>query len=309
MRGNSFGKLFSLTSFGESHGEYMGVVMDGLPAGLEPKLEDLQSFLKRRSPGQEGSSARQERDRAQIVSGVFEGKTLGTPLCVLIKNEDHRSSDYSALRDVHRPGHADKTTEMKYGIRDYRGGGRSSGRETISRVIAGYFASLVLPQLDVHLKCLQLGHLVSSDEQEQKKYLQQLQQEGDSCGVHIEFRIKNVPPALGEPCFDKLKADLAKAFLSIGGCVAFSYGLGERAPDLLGKEMIKDDNNWGGIEGGISSGEDIFGTLTFKAPASVGNISKQGRHDPCLYPRVIPVIESMAKIVLVDHYLRQKAYL
>lgn len=328
MRGNTFGKLFSVTTFGESHGEAMGAVIDGMPSGISISLEDLQKELKRRAPGQiEGTTARVEADEAIILSGVFEGKTLGTPISVIVKNTNQKSSDYDKFKDTYRPGHADKTYEMKYGIRDHRGGGRSSGRETVARVIAGYFASLIIPDIKVKAFTSKLGPFVhkpipqnlevdfspygfpiSEKNNEIQKYLVDLKTKGESIGGLVTVVIDQCPPGLGEPAFDKLKSDLAKAMMSIGACVGFSYGLGFEMADLLGSEVSNNPSSFGGIEGGISNGERIVLTLAIKPTSTVGEKAKEGRHDPCIIPRAIPVIESMAKIVLADHLLRQKAY-
>ena len=312
MRGNSFGKLFSITSFGESHGEAIGAIVDGVPAGLKFSFEDLSRELKRRAPGhQKGTTSRKESDTPEVLSGIFEGKTLGTPICVIVRNNGQQSADYKKLKVEHRPGHADRTTELKYGIRDHRGGGRSSGRETIARVIGGYFASLVLPQLKVIASISQMGKLSKSDLADQvicENYLETLKNDGDSVGGKISLSLDGTPVGLGEPAFDKLKADLAKALLSIGGCVSFSYGAGEGFFSKSGKEISEDSGHFGGIEGGISNGDNISLELGFKPVSTVGDKAKEGRHDPCILPRVIPVVESMVKLVIVDHFLRQNAY-
>lgn len=328
MRGNSFGKLFSLTSFGESHGPVIGVVLDGVPAGLAFSLVDLQKELSKRSPGKiEGTTSRKESDLAEVLSGIFEGVTLGTPIAVIVKNENQKSSDYDSLKDEHRPGHADKTTLLKYGVRDHRGGGRASGRETIARVIAGYFARLVLPEVIVKAYAVKIGKIESSLElkdtkmdlspysfiettknEDIKNYLVKLKNEGDSVGGIVRIVVEKCPVGLGEPAFDKLKSDMAKALLSIGAVVSFSFGLGEKMSEMSGKEVAQYKNAYGGIEGGISNGEKMIMTITFKPTSTVGEKAKLGRHDPCIIPRAIPVVEAMVFIVLADHYLRQKAY-
>jgi chorismate synthase len=318
MRGNSFGKLFSLTTFGESHGPAMGVVLDGVPSGLTFNQIDLQRELDRRAPGKmAGTTTRIEADTAEVLSGIFEGKTLGTPIAIIVRNTNQRSSDYDALKNEHRPGHADKTYELKYGIRDHRGGGRSSGRETLSRVIAGYFAGLVLPQTKVQAKIIKLGPFEDGKttlpidpkvNEEVKKYLLELQQIGDSVGGRVQIAVDHCPIGLGEPAFDKLKADLAKALLSIGAVVSFSYGLGEEMAHLSGIAVSNNPSAFGGMEGGISNGEPMLMTITFKPTSTVGENAKNGRHDPCIIPRAIPVVEAMVKIVLADHFLRQNAY-
>lgn len=328
MRGNSFGKMFSLTSFGESHGLAMGVVVDGLPSGLKISLEDLQRELSKRAPGKiAGTTSRLEADQAVILSGVFEGVSLGTPIAVIVHNTNQKSDDYDKLKIEHRPGHADKTTLLKYGVRDHRGGGRSSGRETLSRVIAGYFAGLIIPQVKVKAYVSLLGPFehkgilkdLKSDlapysfpdtkkNDEIKKFLEELKSQGESVGGRVRIIVENSPVGLGEPAFDKLKADFAKALLSIGAVVSFSYGLGEEMALMKGSEVSAYQNAFGGIEGGISNGENMLMTVTFKPTSTIGDKAREGRHDPCIIPRAIPVVEAMVKIVLADHFLRQNAY-
>lgn len=328
MRGNSFGKMFSLTSFGESHGPAMGVIIDGVPANLDFNLNDLQAELDRRAPGKiAGTTSRSEADSAEVLSGIFEGKTLGTPIAVIVRNTNQKSSDYDKLKDEYRPGHADKTTQLKYGIRDHRGGGRASGRETVSRVIAGYFAGLVLPDVKVKAFVSKLGPFAYSalpenlansfgpysypdttKNDEIKNYLEDLKSKGESVGGQVRIVVDNCPVGLGEPAFDKLKADFAKALLSIGAVVSFSYGLGEEMAGMTGSAVSANASSFGGMEGGISNGERMVMTITFKPTSTVGEKAKEGRHDPCIIPRAIPVVESMVKIVLADHFLRQKAY-
>lgn len=328
MRGNIFGKMFSLTSFGESHGPAMGVVIDGVPAGLPFSLEDLQRELDRRAPGKiAGTTNRTEEDRAIVLSGIFEGVTLGTPIAVIVHNTNQKSSDYDKVKDEHRPGHADKTTILKYGVRDHRGGGRASGRETLSRVVAGYFAGLILPAVKVKAYVSLLGPFVyqeilkdlsqditpysfpdTSKNEEIKKYLEELKAQGESVGGRVRIVVENSPVGLGEPAFDKLKADFAKALLSIGAVVSFSYGLGEEMAMLKGSVVSATPNAFGGMEGGISNGETMVMTVTFKPTSTVGDKARSGRHDPCIIPRAIPVVEAMVKVVLADHFLRQNAY-
>ncbi len=314
MRGNSFGKIFSITTFGESHGPAIGVIVDGMIANVQMSEKDLQLALDRRAPGKnKGTSSRKESDKFEILSGVFDGKTLGTPICVIVRNTDQKSSDYDHLKKNYRVGHADKTTEMKYGIRDHRGGGRSSGRETIARVIGGYFAGIILDRdktLNIKSAILNLGDFdcTKNSDSSMYDYLEQLQSDGESVGGKIQVVVENCPPSLGEPCFDKIKADLAKALLSIGGCTSFSYGLGEDFANSKGSEVVMDQDNFGGIEGGITNGRKIVLSLTFKPTSTVGENAKNGRHDPSIIPRAIPVVEAMIKIVLADHLLRQKAY-
>lgn len=328
MRGNSFGKMFSLTSFGESHGPAMGVVLDGVPSGLKISLEDLQKELDRRAPGKiAGTTSRNEDDKAIILSGVFEGLSLGTPIAIIVHNTNQKSEDYNKIKNESRPGHADRTTIMKYGIRDHRGGGRSSGRETLSRVIAGYFAGLIIPEVKVKAYVSLLGPFEYKNilqdlnvdlspysypevnrNDEIKNYLENLKKDGESVGGRVRIIVDNSPVGLGEPAFDKLKADFAKALLSIGAVVSFSYGLGDEMATVLGSEITKTPNAFGGMEGGISNGERMVMTITFKPTSTVGDKAKEGRHDPCILPRAIPVVEAMVKIVLADHLLRQNAY-
>ena len=326
MRGNIFGKMLSMTSFGESHGPAMGVVIDGMPANIDVSLDDLQSELNKRGPGRHaGTTSRYEKDQAEVLSGLFQGKTLGTPICIVVKNENQRSQDYALLKNEFRPGHGDKTTLLKFGTRDHRGGGRSSGRETLSRVIGGYFAGLVLPELQVQASIIQLGPFQTeppskylslgnykfadlSKEQEIEQFLLQLKAEGNSVGGVVSVRAENVPQALGEPCFDKLKADLGKALLSIGAVVSFSYGAGESFSKMSGQQASSCHGHFGGIEGGISNGAPIQLTVVFRPTSTVGKRARQGRHDPCIMPRACVVLESMVKFVIADHYLRQRAY-
>lgn len=328
MGGNTFGRMLSMTSFGESHGEALGVVVDGVPGNLSFSLEKLQACLDRRAPGSSaGVTARKEADRARVISGVFEGKTTGAPIMVMVENTNQRSGDYDKLKEQYRPGHADKTVMMKYGHRDHRGGGRSSGRETLARVIGGYFASLILPnncfirglitQLgpfewefpeDLHQDFSPYSIACPQQNEEVEKFLLTLKKNGDSRGGRVTLVVKNPPAALGEPSFDKLKADLAKAVMSIGACVGFSYGLGEKFSQVAGKDLKNYSNPFGGIEGGISNGDDIILNIIFKPTSTVGEKAKEGRHDPCIMPRAIPVVESMVQFVLADHYLRQNAY-
>jgi chorismate synthase len=329
MRGNSFGKLFSLTTFGESHGPAMGVVIDGMPSGILISIDDLKAELKKRSPGIiAGTSSRVELDEPEILSGIFENKTLGTPIAVIVKNLNQKSSDYDQLKNEYRPGHADKTYEQKFGIRDHRGGGRSSGRETVSRVIAGYFASLVLPKITVKAFISKLGHFecnyipdnLSSDfspysfpdtskNEEIKNFLEDLKRKGDSIGGEVTIVVDQCPMGLGEPAFDKLKSDFAKALLSIGACVSFSYGLGYEMAAKFGSEISSNRSAFGGMEGGISNGDRMVMKIVFKPTSTIGEKALQGRHDPCIVPRAIAVVEAMIKIVLCDHFLRQNAYL
>lgn len=326
MRGNQFGKMFSFTTFGESHGAAMGVVLDGVPSGLDFQIDKLKIELARRAPGQSAfTTSRKEADEPEILSGIFEGKTLGTPIAIIIKNTNQKSSDYDALKSDYRPGHADKTTEAKFGVRDYRGGGRASGRETVARVIAGYFASLVVPQINVYGYAHSIGNFengraqINQDRtvigftntqisQQVESFLIDCKKNGESAGGVVGIIIENCPAGLGEPCFDKLKADFAKAMLSLPGSMGFEAGSGFEATKLAGSILSTNPEHFGGMEGGISNGDRIFLKVAFKAPSTVGDKAKAGRHDPCLLPRVIPVVEAMAKVVLADHFLRQNAY-
>lgn len=328
MPGNSFGQMLKITTFGESHGEALGVVIDGMPGNLLISLDDLQLELKRRAPGQHKvHTSRKEEDTAEILSGVFENKTLGTPITVIVRNTNQKSADYDRLKNDYRPGHADRTTTQKYGIRDHRGGGRASGRETLARVIAGYFAGLIMPQLSVYAYIAQVGpfklqthpadHFVDRGEinipdtvmtKEVITFLEDCKTKGESAGGIVNVSILNCPIGLGEPVFDKLKADLAKAMLSLPACTGFGLGAGFGFADLLGSAISSQSHFFGGMEGGISNGEPIHFQLAFKAPSTIGDKAKEGRHDPCVLPRVIPVVEAMAKIVIADHFLRQNSY-
>ena len=327
MPANTFGDLFSITTFGESHGTALGVVIDGCPAGIPLAVDDFLPELARRRPGQSKvTTARSESDTPTLLSGVFEGKTTGMPIAVAVFNEGQRSKDYEALRHHHRPGHADETYAKKYGHRDHRGGGRSSGRETVARVIAGVVARKILPD-DVAI----IGHTVKigpyhaerfapeTIEQnpvrcadpkaaaEMERYILDLKQRYDSTGGLAEVRVQNAPVGLGEPVFDKLKSRLALAVMSIGAVTGFSYGAGFATAEMRGLDYIADRDNFGGLLGGISTGEDLRVTASIKPSTSVGEVAKKGRHDPCIVPRVIPVLEAMVAIVLADAWLAHRA--
>ncbi len=327
MAGNSFGSLFRITTFGESHGVALGCIIDGMPGNLLVSIEDLKKELKRRAPGQhEVHTARTEEDGPEILSGVFEGKTLGTPITVIVRNTNQKSEDYKDFQGSYRPGHADKTTMDKFGIRDHRGGGRSSGRETLARVIGGYFAGLILKDVSAYAYIEQVGHfklkektIHGADRGEinipEKKmsddvivFLKECKKNGESAGGIVALSIQGVPSGLGEPVFDKMKADLAKAMLSLPACTGFEIGAGFNMAQMKGSELSANKKNFGGMEGGITNGEEITLRVVFKAPSTIGEKAKSGRHDPCILPRVIPVVEAMAKIVIADHYLRQTAY-
>ncbi len=323
MASNSFGSLFRITTFGESHGPALGVVMDGCPAGILLAEEDFLSELARRRPGQsQVTTARNESDTPRILSGVFEGKTTGMPICVVVFNEDQRSEDYESLRKTIRPGHADETYAGKYGHRDHRGGGRASGRETVTRVIAGVVARKILPvnvRVLAHTK--KIGPLEAKEFQPEtieqnsvrcadpavakgmEEFILGLKAEHDSIGGLVEVFVQNTPKHLGEPVFQKLKAQLAQAILSIGAVTGFAYGAGFETATMRGLEYVDDRANFGGILGGISTGEDLRLTVSVKPSSSVGDVARKGRHDPCIVPRVIPVLEAMVAIVLADAWL------
>ena len=328
MASNSFGDLFSITTFGESHGPALGVVIDGCPAGILISEDDIIPELRRRRPGQSAiTSARKEEDMPEILSGVFEGKTTGMPITVIVRNKDARPQDYDLLRKAYRPGHADATYAAKYGYRDHRGGGRSSGRETVARVIAGVIARKILPE-DMRI----IGHTIKIGPHEAKEfkpdtiednmvrcadpavakkmeeYVANVKAEYNSTGGLIEVRVFNTPRSLGDPVFKKLKAKLAEAALSIGAVTGFSYGAGFDVAAMKGVDYISDRKHFGGILGGISTGEDIVMHVSVKPPSSLGEVAKRGRHDPCIVPRVIPVLEAMVAIVLADLYLKQRVY-
>ncbi len=294
MAGNTFGHLFRITTFGESHGHALGVIIDGCPAGLEITEEEIQTELDRRKPGQdELTTQRKESDKIEILSGVFEGKTLGTPMAMIILNKDAKSKDYEALRDVHRPGHADATYDAKYGHRDHRGGGRASARETAARVAAGAVAKKLLALENIKIEAKSLR----SEED-----IRAAKEDGDSIGGILELTAKNVPAGLGEPVFDKLTANLAKALMSIPAAKGFEFGEGFAAADKRGSEM----QHTGGIAGGISNGEEIFIRLALKPPSSTVKAGIQGRHDPCVCQRAVPIAEAMVALVLIDHLLLNK---
>jgi chorismate synthase len=357
MGSNSFGKLFTITTFGESHGEALGVVIDGCLPNLTVDLDFIQHELNRRKPGQSViTTDRKEDETFEIVSGIFEGKTTGAPITVLVRNKDQRSKDYDSLKDVYRPSHADFTYQQKYGIRDHRGSGRASARETISRVIAGAFAKMILteygvsihayvsqvatikvekPYTDLDLSLTEKSIVRCPDKniaEQMIALIEQTKQEGDSVGGTITCVIKGTPVGLGEPVFDKLNADLAKAILSINACKGFDIGSGfdgimqkgSEQNDAFVSEHGKINtatNNSGGVQGGISNGADIYFRCAFKPVSTIAkqqttvntnnqNISMEatGRHDPCVLPRAVPIVEAMAALVIVDFLLRAKIY-
>ncbi len=348
MGGNTFGVLFRVTTWGESHGEAVGAVVDGCPPNLELNEEDIQQELNRRRPGGgQGESPRKEADRVEIMSGVFQGKTTGTPISLLIRNRDRKSSDYDALAGLFRPGHGDFTYFKKYGVRDHRGGGRASGRETAARVAAGAIARKVIARegIEVGGYTVELGgvpieeggrgdmrenSLLCPDAKAVKKMKDRLEaakREGDSLGGIVEVRVSGCPAGLGEPVFDKIDADLAKAVMSIGSVKGVEIGAGFGAARMKGSENNDPivpsgfkTNQAGGILAGITNGEEIVIRAACKPIPSIekeqdtidlrGNPSKiavRGRHDVCVIPRIIPVCEAMVCMVLADHLLRQKA--
>jgi len=351
VAGNVFGELFRVITFGESHGPALGCVIDGCPAGLELSVEDIRRELRRRRPFQGGAStSRREDDEPEILSGVFEGKTLGTPIAIIVRNTDSRSADYDNLRNVYRPGHADFCWDAKYGIRDHRGGGRSSGRETLCRVAAGAAAKKLLAVYGIRITAWTsaLAGLdmprpgdpaFDFDEIEQNplrvpgkaaaeqalKIVETLRAEGDSAGGIVSCLARGVPPGLGEPVFGKLDARLAGAMLSLGAVKGVEFGAGFAAAGLKGSQNNdtpdKESNNAGGILGGISGGQDITFNVAFKPTPSIAKPQKalsvaggemvdliiSGRHDACIPPRAVPVVEAMTALVLADVMLMQRA--
>lgn len=331
MPGNSFGQTFRITTWGESHGKAIGGVLDGCPAGVLLSEIDIQPDLDRRRPGQSDvTTARDEDDKIEILSGVFEGKTTGTPISLLIWNKNVKPEDYDALKKAHRPQHADEVYEMKYGFRDHRGGGRSSARETAIRVAAGAIAKKMFAQVGVKTRVIahvkQIQELIvenpdfdvieknkvrAADVEMAKKMeerILKLKNEGDSIGGMIEIVIQNCPIGLGEPIFDKIKADFAKALLSINAILGFEYGAGFEAANLRGSENNEREN---GMYGGITNGKEIRMRVAIKPTSSIQLEKRiegapQGRHDPCLAPRAVPIIEAMCWLVLADHYLRHR---
>lgn len=352
--GNSYGTLFRITTFGESHGPAIGVIIDGCPAGLEIDERYIQSELNRRKPGQSKiTTQRKEDDTFKILSGVFEGKSTGTPIALVIENSDQRSKDYSHLERSFRPSHADYTYQVKYGVRDYRGGGRSSARETAARVAAGAIAKLLLRKYSIEINAfvsqvgeLKVPHYTKLDLSKTEEnivrcpdqgiaekmiaLIDQVRLDRDTIGGVVTCVIKNTPAGLGEPVFDKLHAELGKAMLSINAVKGFEYGSGFEGTTLRGSQhndefykegdKIKTKTNYsGGVQGGISNGEDIYFNVAFKPVATVmqdqqsvdkeGNevtVSGKGRHDPCVVPRAVPIVESMAALVMADFLLRSK---
>ena len=363
MAGNSFGDVFRITTFGESHGEAIGVIIDGWPPNIAIDEAFIQSELDKRRPGQSRiTTQRKESDTARILSGVFEGKTTGTPIAIVIPNEDQRSKDYSHIQDKYRPSHADYTYQMKYGIRDYRGGGRSSARETAARVAAGAIAKRLLSQAGIRIfahvsgvGAIEAPNLSSHDVDELTTiresnivrcadpatatemiaFIEKVRKAGDTVGGRISAFIQHVPVGLGEPVFDKLHADLAKAMMSINAVHGFEYGSGFAGSEMRGSDhndIFTNPNNdatklktltnfSGGIQGGISNGMDITFRVAFKPVATLmrpqqtidqageaTEIQGKGRHDPCVVPRAVIIVEAMAALVLADHLLKHRVY-
>ena len=356
--GNTFGQIFRVTTFGESHGGGVGVVIDGCPPKVDIDEAEIQRELDRRRPGQSKiTTQRMERDRCEILSGVFESKTLGTPIAILVRNQDARPEAYRDLKNTFRPSHADFTYEAKYGIRNWQGGGRASARETVGRVAAGAVARQVLramyPRLEIIAYVSEVHELAAivnratvqredvdanivrcPDRQtagQMISLIERTRTEGNSLGGIIECVVRNVPAGLGEPVFDKLEADLAKAMLSLPATKGFEIGSGFSATRMRGSEhndpfAIRENrvrttsNHSGGVQGGISNGEDIYFRVAFKPTATIArpqqtvtsshrkiSLSAGGRHDPCVLPRAVPMVEMMCALVLVDHALRQAA--
>ena len=349
MSGNSFGRNFIVTTFGESHGVALGCIVDGCPPGLELSEADIQVDLDRRRPGRNRhTTQRNEPDQVKILSGVFEGLTTGTPIGLLVENTDQRSKDYGDIKNKFRPGHADYTYQQKYGIRDYRGGGRSSARETTMRVAAGAIARKYLLErlgLGIHGYVSQLGPLelaaadlsIVNDNpffcadaarlEELENFMDDLREQGDSIGAKVSVLASNVPPGLGEPVFDKLEADIAHGLMSINAVKGVELGAGFAAVTQRGSEHRDElsatgfsKNDAGGTLGGISSGQDILASIALKPTSSISvpgktidksgketEIVTKGRHDPCVGLRATPIAEAMVALVLMDHYLRNRA--
>ena len=352
MAGNSFGNLFRLSTFGESHGDAIGGVIDGCPPGIKLNMELIQFEMERRKPGQSKIvTQRKEPDTVKFLSGIFEGVTTGTPIGFIIENTNQKSKDYSHIKDVYRPSHADYVYDQKYGHRDYRGGGRSSARETACRVVAGAVAKQILKSIKINAFVSSVGDIFLDkpyqeldlqktesnivrcpDDSTAKKMIdriQEIRKEGDTIGGTITCVIHNVPVGLGEPVFDKLHADLGKAMLSINAVKGFEYGSGfcgaamkgSEHNDLFNEDGTTKSNLSGGIQGGISNGMDIYFRVAFKPVATImklqetidnkGNKAEmqgKGRHDPCVVPRAVPIVEAMAALVLADFYLINKIY-
>lgn len=352
MAGNSFGTIFKLTTFGESHGEALGGIIDGCPPGIELDFDAIQYEMSRRKPGQSAIvTARKESDEVQFLSGIFDGKTTGTPIGFIILNTNQKPTDYTHIKDVYRPSHADYVYEKKYGIRDYRGGGRSSARETASRVVGGAVAKQILkgikinafvssvgdifidkPYQDLDFSKIENSPVRCPDETTAEKMIERIKEikkQGDTIGGTVTCVIQNVPVGLGEPVFDKLHAELGKAMLSINAVKGFEYGSGfcgsrmkgSEHNDLFNPDGSTKSNLSGGIQGGISNGMDIYFRVAFKPVATIMQVQEtidnkgnqvemqgKGRHDPCVVPRAVPIVEAMTAMVLSDFYLMNKMY-
>ena len=355
--GNSFGNIFKLTSFGESHGSSIGGIIDGCPSGLSIDLNFIQEELDRRRPGQSKiTTSRIEGDKVVFMSGVFEGKTTGTPIGFTISNNNFKSEDYDKIKNVFRPSHADFTYQEKYGLRDYRGGGRSSARETACRVVAGAVAKLILKtyEIDISAYVLSVGNIFANEDNlsfdnitssketnivrcpdknaalKMIDFISEIKKKGNTVGGQIKCHVKGVPLGIGEPVFDKLHADLGKAMLSINAVKGFEYGSGFEGSKMLGSDhndefesingKVSTKTNFsGGIQGGLSNGEEIYFKVAFKPVATILTkqnsvdkeknnikIKAEGRHDPCVVPRAVPIVESMTAMVIVDHLLRNR---
>lgn len=334
---NTFGRLFRATTFGESHGAALGAVVDGCPSAVPLALERIQAALDRRRPGQSAlTTPRQEPDRAELLSGVFEGKTLGTPIALVVRNQDARPEEYARLKDVERPGHADRVWKARYGHRDHRGGGRTSGRETVGRVLAGAVAEAFLdsarPGLQLVAWVSQVGERVAAPPpaaltraqvdahptrcpdaaaaSQMAEDIAQARAAQDSLGGAIDLRVLGLPVGLGEPVFGKLKAELASALAGIGAVTGVTWGLPDtaRAVAARGSAFHADPRAYGGIQGGLSNGLPLEARVYFKPPATLGAHAKLGRHDPCILPRAVPVVEAMAALVLADLTLAYRAW-
>ena len=331
MSGSTLGRIFTVTTWGESHGKAIGVVIDGCPAGVPLEEEDIQKLLDRRKPGQNRfTTARKEGDLVEILSGTFEGKTTGTPISMIVHNQDQRSRDYSAISEIYRPGHADYTFDAKYGFRDYRGGGRSSGRETIGRVAAGAIAEKILGKLGIEVRAYakKIGPYDASDKEAVEAYLNENMSKMDSVGGIVECRVNGMPAGIGDPVFEKLDANLAKAVMSIGAVKGVEIGDGFGVALALGSEnndpfrvdangkIIKKTNHSGGILGGISDGSEIVLRAAFKPTASIAQVQEsvnrsgenveiqvKGRHDPVIVNRAVVVVESMVALTVLDGLL------
>lgn len=349
MAGNTFGRFFRLTTFGESHGPALGGVIDGCPPNIQLDFAAIQKELDRRRPGQSAIvTQRKEADVAEFLSGIFEGKTTGAPIGFIVKNTNQKSDDYEHIKNVYRPSHADYVYDKKYGIRDYRGGGRSSARETVSRVVAGAIAKQLMPDIKINAFVSSVGDIFIDKPYQvldfsltesnavrcpdmdtaakMEDYIRQIRKEGDTVGGTITCVLQNVPAGLGEPVFDKLHAELGKAMLSINAVKGFEYGSGFCGARMKGSEHndtfnpdgSTKSNLSGGIQGGISNGMDIYFRVAFKPVATlmqqqetidnegnIVNVQGKGRHDPCVVPRAVPIVEAMAALVLADHMFMQ----